>query len=603
MNRESWSAAVAFEATKLVALGDIPRPLALHPAFHAMAVLPLLERATITIRLTSDSVKPQLSVAEFRNPRGLVSSFLRWLKGVTQGHAFGTQRQLPAASTWLDSNGFDDFIVATLKAGLEETSRSALLQNLRQHVQRVPKLVKTPSEQYLASILARDLGGIPFPIAEQPPQRLYWLLAVDHDGSRQRAAIVMRRYQAFTTYAALADDLRKTDLTQAIDDARPLAPVLRSVTGYSKQLVHALAGACPPDRAPYHSPWRGAIAELQNHEVPVHEWAAGGAPNAPEAWINYVSVRRSGTLSNLIRTDYHGSTPEQVKDAVEGFRTDLLLPAIKAYVVDSKLTADAAGRLRTEAERRRHDETLLNSFQKEFLRLVRTVLIGSRRPKAFQQGAALWHRRAATVAALRNERQAEKRGWPALCPSWSSACGRFTINPLTSASALVEEGRAHQHCVGGYYEQCRLGETQILSLREATQPIATVEILLGGDFRFPKLTVNQFKGWHNKSPDPQFHDVLHEFLRALRGGDHPIHAKALAAFRKEAADRAVPRGDNALSLDHARTVYSFYRPLLPRPSPIDFDTWFVQGGLKAGIADLLRRHSAGGAAPAIRVDD
>ena len=90
-------------------------------------------------------------------------------------------------------------------------------------------------------------------------------------------------------------------------------------------------------------------------------------------------------------------------------------------------------------------------------------------PKAFQQAAHVWHRRAAAVAALRNENQTDRPGWPPLCPPWTSRCGTFEILPLTTAKALVEEGNAHHHCVGTYYDACRSGGTQILSLRAARQ--------------------------------------------------------------------------------------------------------------------------------------
>ena len=58
------------------------------------------------------------------------------------------------------------------------------------------------------------------------------------------------------------------------------------------------------------------------------------------------------------------------------------------------------------------------------LTAVRRALIGERQACGFQEAAAKWHRYAATIAAMRDEQQTAKPGWPALCPDWRSACGR-----------------------------------------------------------------------------------------------------------------------------------------------------------------------------------
>jgi hypothetical protein len=58
------------------------------------------------------------------------------------------------------------------------------------------------------------------------------------------------------------------------------------------------------------------------------------------------------------------------------------------------------------------------------LAAVRRALIGERQARGFQEAVAKWHRYAATIAAMRDEQQTAKPGWPALCPDWRSACGR-----------------------------------------------------------------------------------------------------------------------------------------------------------------------------------
>jgi hypothetical protein len=230
-----------------------------------------------------------------------------------------------------------------------------------------------------------------------------------------------------------------------------------------------------------------------------------------------------------------------------------------------------------------------------YLACIRTSLVGPRGPKAFHQAVQLWHRRAAAVAALRDEQQADRPGWPALCPVWSSACGTFQIVPLTSARELVAEGNAHDHCVGTYYDACRSGRTHILSLRANGVPAVTAEIFL--EHNFSKLRVGQFKGFRNQVPDdPALHDALRAFLHALRSGAHPLHLRAIKAHCRPIDESAGFHREHRQSLDHAREIFPLYRTLLPRGTPDEFDAWCGTTGLKDGLLAALRAFAEASAA-------
>jgi hypothetical protein len=222
-----------------------------------------------------------------------------------------------------------------------------------------------------------------------------------------------------------------------------------------------------------------------------------------------------------------------------------------------------------------------------FLACIHHAVVGPRGPKAFGEAARLWHRRAASAAALRNENQTDRPGWPALCPPWTSPCGSIAIVPLTSARALVEEGNAHQHCVGGYYDQCRSGNTQILSLRVRGVPAVTAEILL--DRGISSLRVGQFKGLHDQVPDdPALHQAMREFLRDIRAGAHPLNLRELRAYRTWAAAHLGGWNSHQLPIAHARAAFPLYLPLLPRGTPPDFDRWCDTSGLRTGLIAALR---------------
>ena len=213
-------------------------------------------------------------------------------------------------------------------------------------------------------------------------------------------------------------------------------------------------------------------------------------------------------------------------------------------------------------------------------------MIGPRGPKAFQKAVHVWHRRAAAVAALRNENQTDRPGWPPLCPPWTSPCGHYRIVPLTTAKALVEEGNAHHHCVGTYYDACRSGGTQILSLREDGKPAVTAEILL--DRRIASIRVGQFKGLHDEVPeDPALHQAMRDFLRDLRTGLHPLNRDELRAYRQWADRHYFGSSERPLSIAHARQAFPLYVPLLPRGAAASFDLWCGQTGLKEGLSAAL----------------
>ena len=287
----------------------------------------------------------------------------------------------------------------------------------------------------------------------------------------------------------------------------------------------------------------------------------------------------------LIRADYYdGADNASVRDAVRAFNDDLIIPLL----ADLELPPPKITCL-TSLELTLHSANLtagqLAAIQKA-LACVHRALVGQRGPNAFKEAAKLWHRRAAAVAALRNENQTERPGWPPLCPPWTSPCGHYHIVPLTTAKELVAEGHAHHHCVGTYYDCCRSGRTQILSLREAGKPAVTAEILL--DDAITSIRVGQFKGLYDEVPDdPALHQAMRDFLRHLRTGAHPLNRQELRAYRKWADKQYFGWRQRSLSLAHARQAFPLYLALLPRGTPATFDLWCEQTGLKEGLRDAL----------------
>lgn len=395
----------------------------------------------------------------------------------------------------------------------------------------------------------------------------------------ERPVVLTRRWQALGLYAALSTVLRERSITLVIDEGRPLKPILMDRLGISSAELKALRGARSlPAALRTAIDLENAVVELKAHGVPLTEWPGRGEPDQPAAWLQspWAGVHRN----TIVRVDYVGN--QHARDAVGALAEDILRPLAVHRAAIAKRgdlaysflhSFDFPAGLRNSESRR------------TFLAVLNRAIIGSRGIKAFHEAVELWHRRVATISAVRHEHRTDRPGWPALCPPWRCDRGIHEIVPITSAAGLVEEGNRLDHCVGGYYRQCRSGTVQILSLRRDGTHAATIELTLSGTTADTlSFQVGQFKARRNRRPGDELHDVLRAFLAALNSGVHPIFRTQLAAHRK----RMEQEGDylwssSALPIAHAREVFPLYLTLLPRGTPADLDTWCEQTGLTTAL--------------------
>lgn len=491
----------------------------------------------------------------------------------------------PAFGDWAEDHGFSDMSIALL-------SSDAHWQDLTTAAGIIATAIKTLSERsralaqtHMGNILARDLPDGAF-LRHGLTEVVAWLLAPATSGRKERAIVLTRRRQAMTIYGALSSTLRAEDVTGIIDAGLPLAPVLMERHRLS-------AGALRPLRNGRHlrhsleSPtdFHVAIDELKAHQTPLHEWPGGGRPGEADAWAGSSWVREP--RQHFVRPDYFGLYKDGITDAINAIREDLLRPMVAERI---RLGGFAPSRLVVSFARSIEVDVRKGGglVRQRMIAALRHAIIGPRKPKAFQQAVGLWHRRVATLSALRHEHTAERPGWPELCAPWRSACGSYELVVLSSAADLVEEGQLLDHCVGGYYAICRRGDTQILSMRENGRRITTLELTLGPDLAVLELAVGQYKAYRNSTPPAHLHDPLRAFLRDVRNGDHPVNAARLTRYRRKMRD--VWDGtwnSEALSLDHAREAFPFYLPLLPRGTPANFDAWCTASELPAAFDATL----------------
>ena len=479
-------------------------------------------------------------------------------------------------SARLDDWGYAFLMVDLLGDGAREAELTAMAECIGAALTRVHKRVEELCTQHLRAVLTRDAPQAAF-LSRGLTLQAEWLLAPDLSGDASRPDILVRRAQALSLFGSLVSALRESAITEVVDRGEPLTPALAGHLGLTEAELRAFRGA--RDIRASIEQWDDfvvAARRLKSYSVPRHEWPGAGQPDAPTAWQNSPWLRSPRT--HLIRPDYLDEKEAGVQDAILALKDDLIRPLVADRRPTAVLRDTTIAHFASDLDfpHGRHGSAAYRAF---LLGLHRAV-VGARKPKAFQEAALLWHRRAASLSALRHEHTAERPGWPALCAPWRSRDGRYDIVALTSASDLVIEGNAMQHCVGGYYDVCRRGDTQILSLRRDGHCAATVEIALEGSIEAPTLKVGQFKAIRNTRPADDLHDALRDFLRDVRSQAHAMNAATLARYRRRMhkRDDYTWRSD-ALPLDHAREAYPLYRPLLPRPSPASFDLWCVESGL------------------------
>ena len=109
------------------------------------------------------------------------------------------------------------------------------------------------------------------------------------------------------------------------------------------------------------------------------------------------------------------------------------------------------------------------------------------------------HDRAAELLQTENDRalnqRYQRRRYPTLRKKYEMEYAGILVRPPKSSMEIITEGKALEHCVGGYAKRHVEGQTVILFLRRAEdpeQPLVTIEMEKDGK------TIRQIHGWHNE---------------------------------------------------------------------------------------------------------
>lgn len=577
----SFAALLATSRTELHAIvpetdtPDLAAPITAFAALAALTRCRLRMRRRSNVLITTIDCRPAPCASpEARSLLDLAEA------AVAQCFAHPNEILAFPLDQWIERHGFLPLVTALVRVNVPFDRIEALTKYIADHVRALCERFQFLGSRHRRAIGRRDLGDLPHIPGHSFGPVMHWALAPEFAGKSEREQALLRRRQALDAYGAIASVLLEPEVSQTIDEGQPLNRCLSSRLGVDEARLRRLRGLRPAEVAlTERSDFMIAVNTLLLHEVPLHQWPTDSD------WTK--SVWQDRFVNQVLRPDYIADSTQR-RDAFEAVKDDLLEPLAGHRA--AMLGLDAHNQVRYFVYRLAVPSSIAHTEQHRlWLRAVREAVIGPRGIKSFDEATKRWHRRAATIAALRHEEQAEAPGWPALCPPWQSADGAYAIHALTSADDLVAEGNALDHCVGGYYSQCRTGGTQILSLREGDQRRATLELFIepgqGGGL---SIKLGQFKTYGDARPGYDEHEILRAFLADLRAGHHPVSAQKIRAYRRNMArmsDYAWSRGP--LPIDHARRTWPLYRTFLPKGVPESYDAWCETSGLNAAFDAIL----------------
>ncbi len=446
---------------------------------------------------------------------------------------------------------------------------------------------------------------------------------------RAQAALLLRNSKSLLNYNIVI---------AAIDKAEPLIPVIKSLfgdmptsvakaflTSFNKMPHETLdpsstgfyRGRTVKDRAEFTAiyrlsgcEWAGLpnLKNSDNDEVKLdHKWKT-----LAETFQTACSIvdAKAKTFFNMAANTKLREKSSDFSDALNSIMDNLFIPLLpdeyanqgNMIYSNSLLANDRIAANLIPLDKKLGLYYKDSSYLKRYHELVANSIYGNRSMPRMIQASDLFHRRIASLEALKHEKSIQylkKKGfdidvdfgWLAITKPWVHPFSGYSVTPLTSAGELVEEGEAMDHCVGGYYNKCRTGQTQILSIKnEQGRHIATVELAVSFDVNDKKVSLRvdviQFKGFRNRPPnDDLANSALRTYLRELRGGSLAVDLKglySLQSIKSRDTHNHVPSREE--KIESARAIYQFYKVLLPHDAPDDYDSWAE----KTGLLDFFR---------------
>lgn len=361
------------------------------------------------------------------------------------------------------------------------------------------------------------------PLRSVWPMRAYnWLVASPN------AQVRLRRGQALAAAPGLMAHLAGAAQIEAVvDHAQPLVPALAAQLEVPHWVVRAFARAQAAQLA-----WRGERL-LRFTARCLAGLPPERAPRDPASWYAYLSL-----VDDLFILSRGDLAIRLGHDTIEAACTAFLRKAAKR-----------GWRKAFAAWQRGYRYTQSLFDWDDVARLAERVMPDPKGRCAFYR--SLFDRREGAIETIRafsetfhrelNRRLAESASglgslsWPALLPDVQ--IDGLQVVSLATPGALIEEGRALEHCVGTYALRCLLEPVHVVSLRDAkNRPLSTAELRLEqGDTGF-YVRIVQHRGRRNRRPAARLRRVLARYVEVVNArADMAELVRSLEARRQQRA--------------------------------------------------------------------
>ena len=354
-------------------------------------------------------------------------------------------------------------------------------------------------------------------------------------------------------------------LRDAIDRGEPLIDLMAKSFGVTPSVIKSMTH-CPLSLLV--DSWQGNVKQLA---ISLHSITPEFRPSTPASWARMgkaVEVIEKGTGQNITRPQnqlWLAASARRGFDmkAVEPGDVAALTQALAdmSNALHEVLAMRIGGAQSWHAGWSQRNEPVMESIRRvvsramshvEFSKLLDLV---RRWQDAFRRAQTIQDQDSELIRGL----------------TWRSPVDEYAndsriIVPLLSQPDLIEEGRAMNHCVGGYTCDCRLGKLQIWSIRtlegQRCSTLAT-EFKRSPDGRW-KATINQHRGHSNATPDKATIRAAHELLGNLSANDADL--QQFWEWRRTLAQLSVKERGILIA---TRTLERSLQDALPRKLSLD----------------------------------
>lgn len=442
----------------------------------------------------------------------------------------------------------------------ETRAMMMLSHSVRQHEMRATHATTSRFARYLDPDAVKLMRSL----AEPDAKTYNWLIG---DGDRQAAAY---RQQAVRAYPLFGGAMKgSSSVTAAIDGGRSPVDALARKSSVNEPrevatAVKAMGGVTRQmaGRDAYRDPqsFIRSASQIPPEWIPRSRSGFRDFATASEemATLGDILDRPQRELMAGTRGDWAGARAmfEQnpargVVDFVKDFHKRVLHPVVyrecQRYGVDLNTIDDQGHHLTSALYGGPHmtEATVgdfdpfegLNGFEPNpRMKGVMDTMFGARGAKAIMEASRKWHQELPRLdAALQDEKLHGEISWEGLSEPWTAPNG-LVVTPLASRDALIDEGRAMEHCVGGYTQQC-LRDLHVVSIRspEGTR-LGTAALREPSDPGKP-LELDQHQSRKNGEPD--------------KAAD-----KALQAYRAKLESEGIDRDRIAAGRERGRAAFA-----------------------------------------------